>query len=89
MAKQYNDVTIKCANCGTEFTFGSTSDKFGIEICSQCHPFYTGKSSLVDTSGRLEKFNARVQKVADSAKKEKKVKSRKPRLSITDIEQSK
>lgn len=47
---------VKCA-CGNEFEVGSTKDKLKVEICSKCHPFYTGdKSRIVDTTGRVEKF---------------------------------
>lgn len=54
---QYKETTFKCA-CGSAFTAGSTlKDKdFNTEICSQCHPFYTGKQKLIDSSGRVDKF---------------------------------
>ena len=54
---------IKCA-CGHTFTIGSTKEKIEVEICSACHPFYTGKEKLVDTAGRVEKFKARMAKKA-------------------------
>jgi len=50
--------TITCA-CGASFTVGSTKEKQEVEICSQCHPFYTGQEKVVDTAGRVEKFKAR------------------------------
>lgn len=53
--------TAKCA-CGTTFTVGSTKDEVEVEICSQCHPFYTGQDKVVDTAGRVEKFKARQAK---------------------------
>lgn len=57
---QYNEVTVKCA-CGETFTTGSTkkTDTIKVEICSKCHPFYTGKQKFVDQGGRVDKFNKR------------------------------
>ena len=52
----YEQTTIRCA-CGNTFTTGSTKSDIRVEICSKCHPFYTGKQKLVDTSGRVDKFN--------------------------------
>ena len=52
----YGDVSVTCS-CGNTFNTRSTSGKdMSIEICSQCHPFYTGKQKLVDTAGRVDKF---------------------------------
>ena len=50
--------SAKCA-CGATFVLGSTKDEIQVEICSQCHPFYTGQDKIVDTAGRVEKFKAR------------------------------
>ena len=52
--KYYNTV-IKCA-CGTEIRTRSTARDYHVEICSACHPFFTGKQKLIDTAGRVEKF---------------------------------
>ena len=57
----YPDAKVKCA-CGNEFTTGSTIPEINIEVCSNCHPFYTGKDKLLDTRGRLEKFKKRQEK---------------------------
>ena len=54
----YNLITVHCA-CGEEFVTRSTRKEMRLEICSQCHPFFTGKQKLVDTAGRVEKFNRR------------------------------
>jgi large subunit ribosomal protein L31 len=54
----HNDANATCA-CGSTFAVGSTRAKLEVEICSQCHPFYTGTEKVVDTAGRLEKFNKR------------------------------
>ena len=47
-----------CA-CGASFVIGSTMEKLSVEICSQCHPFYTGMDKVIDTAGRVERFKAR------------------------------
>jgi large subunit ribosomal protein L31 len=58
---EYNqDATATCA-CGATHATGSTADKIEVEICSQCHPFYTGQEKVVDTAGRVEKFKARME----------------------------
>ena len=53
---KYEQTTIRCA-CGAIISTGSTKKDIVVEICSNCHPFYTGKQKLVDTSGRVDKFN--------------------------------
>jgi large subunit ribosomal protein L31 len=55
---EYNEVEVRCA-CGNTFTTRSTKDELRLEICSACHPFYTGKQKLVDTAGMVEKFQRR------------------------------
>ncbi len=52
---KYYTATVRCA-CGNEFEVGSTLKSIKVEICSKCHPFFTGKQKLVDTAGRVEKF---------------------------------
>ena len=53
---EYKEINVKCA-CGSEFKTRSTmADDLSVDICSQCHPFYTGKQKFVDTAGRVEKF---------------------------------
>ncbi|MFA9614116.1 MAG: 50S ribosomal protein L31, partial [Deltaproteobacteria bacterium] len=52
---EYGMTTVRC-HCGHEFEAGSTKKNISIEICSQCHPFYTGKQKLVDSAGRIERF---------------------------------
>ncbi len=54
---KYQDLTINCS-CGNTFVTRSTSGKeaMSIEVCSECHPFYTGKQKIVDTAGRVERF---------------------------------
>ena len=55
---QYEKVTIKCA-CGAEFETRSTKKDIRLDICSKCHPFFTGKQKLVDTGGRVDRFKKR------------------------------
>ena len=52
----YNQTTIRCA-CGEVIETGSTKENLRVDICSKCHPFFTGKQKLVDTGGRVERFN--------------------------------
>jgi large subunit ribosomal protein L31 len=52
---KYGSATVRCA-CGETFETGSTKPELRVEICSQCHPFFTGKQKLVDTGGRVDKF---------------------------------
>jgi large subunit ribosomal protein L31 len=52
---KYVEAVAKCA-CGETFTTGSTKPNLNIEVCSKCHPFYTGKQKLIDVGGRVEKF---------------------------------
>ena len=66
----YSDAIAKCA-CGATFLIGSTEKEISVDICSNCHPFFTGKQKLVDTAGRVDKFKARME----AAQKAKTVKS--------------
>ncbi|PIR96761.1 MAG: 50S ribosomal protein L31 [Candidatus Doudnabacteria bacterium CG10_big_fil_rev_8_21_14_0_10_41_10] len=59
----YNDAKITCA-CGNSLVAGSTKKKIHTETCSACHPFFTGKQKLIDTSGVLDRFKKRAQKTA-------------------------
>lgn len=73
----YPSAKVHCA-CGNTFTVGSTREEIKVEICSKCHPFYTGEEKLIDTAGRVEKFRARRTKaqVSQTAKpKTKKTKA--------------
>lgn len=54
----FADAKVTCA-CGRSFTVGSTQEKLEVEICSECHPFYTGNEKILDAAGRVEKFKAR------------------------------
>lgn len=59
---KYGKCIVKCA-CGETFETGSTRENLSVDICSKCHPFYTGRQKLVDTGGRVDKFKKRMQQV--------------------------
>jgi large subunit ribosomal protein L31 len=69
----YPDARVHCA-CGTAFTTGSTLKEISVEICSACHPLFTGQQKLIDTAGRVDKFNQRAaaakQKQLDAAERQ-------------------
>lgn len=65
---QYQQVQVHCA-CGETFTTGSTRKELRVEICSKCHPYFTGKQKLVDSAGRIDRFQQRYAKKTTGAKK--------------------
>lgn len=67
---EYHEVTVRCV-CGNTFTTRSTSEAIELEICSSCHPYYTGKQKLVDTAGRVERFRRRYAQAEEKPKKKK------------------
>lgn len=69
----YADAKVVCA-CGNSFTVGSTVKEIRVELCSSCHPFYTGKQKLVDTARRVEKFQERTSKKVSAKPVSKKAK---------------
>jgi large subunit ribosomal protein L31 len=72
---EYKEANVTCA-CGSTFTTRSTLDTIHVEICSRCHPFFTGRQKLVDTAGRVERFR---RKYGDGPAGEKKKKGKKAR----------
>lgn len=63
----YAEITVTCS-CGNSFSTGSTlGADLSVEVCSACHPFYTGKQKIVDTGGRVDKFRKRYAKSADAS----------------------
>jgi large subunit ribosomal protein L31 len=74
----YPKAKVTCA-CGNAFTVGSTLKEIKVELCSACHPFYTGKQKLVDSARRVEKFKEKMEKKAaiSATKKEKKPRAKK------------
>lgn len=71
--KYYAEAPVTCS-CGNTFKVGSTEKKISVEVCSACHPFYTGKQKLVDTAGRVDKFKKKLEeaKVSKARTKDKK-----------------
>lgn len=74
--KWYPEAKVSCA-CGSTFTTGSTLPTISVEICSACHPLFTGQQKFIDTAGRVDKFNQRValadkKKAEAAARKQKK-----------------
>jgi large subunit ribosomal protein L31 len=72
----YYTATVICASCGATWQTGSTLQKLQTEICSNCHPFYTGKQHLVDTAGTVDRFK---KKLELAAKAKATIKEKKPR----------
>ncbi len=61
----YSVSTVRCS-CGNEFEVRSTGGDLHVEICAECHPFYTGKQKLIDTGGRVERFQRRLARQSKS-----------------------
>ncbi len=77
--KLYSDAKITCASCGTTFISSSTKDSITVEVCSHCHPFYTGEQRFLDSKGRVELFQKKQEaaKVHMAKRNEKKAKEKK------------
>jgi large subunit ribosomal protein L31 len=63
--KYYPQARVICA-CGNTFTVGSTTPEMKVDICSACHPFYTGEQRIVDTAGQVDRFMKRLERTADT-----------------------
>jgi len=84
---KYNTkATVSCA-CGAKFHIGSTVDNMEVEICSHCHPFFTGQKKVVDSAGRVQKFKKRLQKTESI--KNKKISLKKAQTQIKQKEKTK
>ncbi len=66
--KYHNDTKVKCS-CGNTFTIGSTKESIETEVCSACHPFYSGKEKIIDAMGRVEKFKKKLERKEQLKKK--------------------
>lgn len=88
--KYYSDAKIICA-CGNKFSVGSTIKEIHVEICSACHPFYTGKEKLVDTAGRVDRFKKikELQKETAQVRKGKAVKKKRATARKVEKERAK
>ncbi|MDH4330182.1 MAG: 50S ribosomal protein L31 [Candidatus Moranbacteria bacterium] len=89
----YQDTKISCA-CGAVLEVGSTKENIEVEICSQCHPFFTGKKKMVDTTGRVDRFKKIAAKVAEKkesskSKKAKTTKKQATKKSLSDLKKDK
>lgn len=71
----YHDAVVTCA-CGNSFTTGSTKQQIALDVCSACHPFFTGQMKFVDTQGRVERFQAKMS-AATYVKKQKRAQVKK------------
>ena len=76
--KFYEDCQVVCA-CGNTFTTGSTQREIRVQVCSACHPFFTGEMKYVDVQGRVEKFNKQMKKANQLKKLQNKKKTKKRR----------
>ena len=86
--KYYSDAKIICA-CGKIFNIGSTNKEIHVEICSNCHPFYTGKEKLVDSAGRVDRFK-KMEKLKEITAKTRKGKAdKKKRSAVRKMEKEK
>ncbi len=77
--KWNHQTTVTCA-CGNTFQTGSTKDTINVDVCSACHPFYTGESRFVDTQGRVERFMSKRTAAAQNAGKTKKKNEKKKQV---------
>ncbi len=68
---EYVDSKITCMSCGTEWETRSTKPEIRIELCSNCHPFYTGQQRIVDTAGQVERFMNRLERADDEPRRKK------------------
>lgn len=62
--KWFEEANVTCV-CGNKFTMGATMPEINVEVCSNCHPFYTGQMKFLDAAGRVDAFRARMQKTSD------------------------
>jgi large subunit ribosomal protein L31 len=61
---KYHQATVHCASCGTEYTMGSTRPELRVDVCASCHPFFTGKQTIIDPAGQVERFQRRLERSA-------------------------
>ena len=61
---KYYEAKVHCGSCGSEWTVGSTREELRVDVCSNCHPFFTGKQTIIDTAGQVERFQKRLERQA-------------------------
>ncbi len=86
--KYFDNAVFTCA-CGNKMIIGSTKERISVELCSKCHPFYTGKQRIVDTENLVKKFEAKVKSGKGKDYVSKKAKRAKQRAKVTKIEPQK
>jgi len=82
---------LKCLNCGSIYNISSTIEESTIEVCGNCHPFYTGQDTLIDSTGRIDKFMqkmARAQEFGKAVVAPKAAKVRKVRQTLADLDET-
>jgi large subunit ribosomal protein L31 len=85
---EYNTTKITCNSCRKVYTLGSTTDSLKVELCSNCHPFYTGKQVLVDTDNLVDKFNKKTELASKQSKQVKTKKEKNERRRSTEVRQT-
>ena len=81
---------LKCLNCSSIYNISSTIEDSTIEVCGNCHPFYTGQDTLIDSTGRIDKFMQKMAKAQEFGQQQaavKKVKLRKIRQTLADLDE--
>jgi large subunit ribosomal protein L31 len=61
---KYHLARVHCGSCGLDFELGSTREELRVDVCSNCHPFFTGKQNIIDTAGQVERFQRRIERQA-------------------------
>lgn len=88
---QTHEATITCSSCGFSFQAQSTKQSYHIEVCSKCHPFYTGKQRFLDTKGNIDRFKRKQEQAKKyyqelaAKKKKQQVKKEKPTKSLKEL----
>lgn len=87
--KYFDEAKVHCV-CGNNFTTGSTKEFIETEVCSKCHPFFTGKEKIIDALGRVEKFRKRLELKKEPNKRKKEMKQKKDETkSVTEKKEKK
>lgn len=74
---EYTEATVTCSSCGTTWQTRSTKGDIRVELCSNCHPFYTGQQRIVDTAGQVERFMKRLEQAEEQPRRKKAERRRK------------
>ena len=85
---EYQITKVTCNSCNKTYTLGSTADSVKVELCSNCHPFYTGKQVLVDTDNLVDKFNKRKELATKQSKQVKNKKEKNEKRRSSEVRQT-